>query len=140
MKKHDALCILGKGSQWKGLLEFEGSGTIDSFFEGDIRTRGLLTIGPNGKVAGSLQVGELEVYGKVEGDVQAERKVLLRDGATLTGNIDSPCLASEEGASFTGKLNMLSGKGSPRARRTMLVRPAPALPKEAERHLSDVAS
>ncbi|MGE4292297.1 MAG: polymer-forming cytoskeletal protein [Desulfovibrio sp.] len=104
MSKQETLSILGSGCRWNGLLEFNGTARIDSIFTGDIRTGGLLVVGPEAEVRGTLTVGELDVSGKVVGDVVAEGKLILRSGAELQGDLRVGTLEAEEGSVFNGRI------------------------------------
>ena len=127
MSKQDTLCILGNGSHWSGLLEFEGSARIDSDFHGDIRTKGQLIIGPDAEVRGTLDVGELDVFGRVRGDVVAGRKLTLRAGASVEGNLDVGRIEAEEGSLLNGRIRMACSANEDRPRRSLFARHAEPL-------------
>lgn len=128
MSTKETLCILGNGSHWSGLLEFEGTARIDSDFHGDIRTRGQLIVGPDAQIRGTLIVGELDSYGCIEGEVQAERKVILRSGSELQGNLNTRQLETEDGSAFNGRIHMLKNSNNNQTRRALLARHAEPLP------------
>lgn len=123
MSKQDTLCILGNGSHWSGLLELQGSARVESDFHGDIRMKGELVIGPEAEVRGTLTVGALEVFGRIVGDVVVERRLVLRKGAIIDGDIYAPRLESEDGARFNGKICMSGGPNVARSRADLLARP-----------------
>jgi len=140
MAKQDTLCILGNGSHWSGLLEFEGTARIDSEFTGDIRTSGQLIVGPDARITGTLSVGELEVFGVVDGKVQAERKIVLRNNSSLKGEVVTPRLITDEGALFSGKIHMVDMNEGNRARRAFFARRAEPLPDSDQESMQAVTN
>jgi cytoskeletal protein CcmA (bactofilin family) len=66
-----------------------------------------LTVGPNGTIkTGVIQAGSLVILGTVQGDVNAQDRVEIRKGATLTGNIKTARIIIEDGAYFKGGVDI----------------------------------
>jgi len=65
-----------------------------------------LTIGPQGKVLAHISARIISVEGTVEGDLTASEKVVLRGTARVLGDIFSPRVVMEDGASFLGSVDM----------------------------------
>ena len=88
--RHDAItAFLGAGTQYHGQFRFQGVVRIDGGVIGDIISDGVLVLGEEGQVEGSISVGELIASGSVRGDVTASRRVILNKTAKLTGNIQA---------------------------------------------------
>ncbi|OLN24837.1 hypothetical protein DVDV_3863 [Desulfovibrio sp. DV] len=98
--------FLGAGTQYHGQFNFQGVVRIDGGVFGDIISDGVLVLGEEGLVEGSIQVGELITSGRIVGDVTASRRVILNKSANHRGNITSPSVVIEDGAVLNGQLRM----------------------------------
>jgi cytoskeletal protein CcmA (bactofilin family) len=66
---------------------------------------GRLTVGPNGNIRAAVNAKEIEIFGVIEGDVNADR-VIVRSKATLIGDVCTRALVIEGGAWFEGRSTM----------------------------------
>ena len=68
----------------------------------------MLTIGESADIHGEIKTKSVTVYGKVHGNITAER-CELKSTCTLEGDLKAPRLIVEEGATFIGtSLNALA--------------------------------
>lgn len=108
-QRHDAItAFLGAGAEYRGQFSFQGVARIDGGVIGDIVSDGTLVLGADGRVEGRIQVAELIASGRILGDVQASRRVVLHKCSNLRGNLLSPLLVMEDGAVFNGTVRMPS--------------------------------
>lgn len=98
--------FLGAGTQYHGQFNFQGVVRIDGGVIGDIISDGVLVLGQEGLVEGSVQVGELIASGRIVGDVVASRRVILNKSARVRGNLITPSVVIEDGAVINGQLRM----------------------------------
>ena len=98
--------FLGAGTQYHGQFNFQGVVRIDGGVFGDIISDGVLVLGEEGLVEGSIRVGELITSGRIVGDVTASRRVILNKSANYRGNITAPSVVIEDGAVLNGQLRM----------------------------------
>jgi len=82
--------------------------------EGSITHTQRLTVGPQGTVKANIRAQTIVVEGTVDGDLQAEKSVFVKETAKIVGNILSPSVSILEGASFSGSIDM-DGKKSAQA-------------------------
>lgn len=94
--------ILGSDASFKGELTFENALRIDGKFDGQIRSKGSVTIATKGSLKGDVQAGKLVVEGNVEGNLSAEDRIELRGSARVKGDIRASKLSVAEGAAFSG--------------------------------------
>jgi cytoskeletal protein CcmA (bactofilin family) len=94
--------VLGKDVTFKGVVHFESTVRLDSCFEGEIHTKGVLVVGKHGVIRGTITAGTLISNGKILGNVTASDKVQLLKSAVLIGDVLSPSFSMEEGAYFKG--------------------------------------
>ncbi len=106
----EMVAFLGKGTDFKGTLNFEGTIRIDGRLEGEIYTKDTLIIGEAAEVMGKINVGTLISSGRITGNVKAARAAHFIAPGRLDGNVDTPKLKVEEGFSFNGKCEMNEAK------------------------------
>jgi len=98
--------ILGPTLYFKGELSAEEDLLIQGRVEGSITHTQRLTVGAQGTVKADIKAALIVVEGTVDGDLHAERSVVVKDSATVCGNIHSPTVSIMEGANFTGSIDM----------------------------------
>lgn len=99
--------FLGEGTSFKGVLKFSGTVRLDGYLEGKIITEDTLVVGESAHLVAELSVGTIIAIGKIEGNIYASKKIEIRAKSELTGDIKTPLLFIEEGASFKGQCEML---------------------------------
>ena len=98
--------ILQDGMVVQGTLEAKGDVRLDGRIEGTIRVTERLTVGTSGVLHADVEAGEAIIMGTVEGTIKAHKRLELRKGARVIGDIASPILMIEEGVHFHGNCNM----------------------------------
>lgn len=98
--------LLDKGCSFEGKLTFDGVVQINGDFQGDIFSDGTLVIGPDARVNAKIVVDTIIINGRVEGIVQAKKKVEIRSAAQLFGDIATPGLVVEDGGVLQGRCQM----------------------------------
>lgn len=96
---------IGKSIAIKG--EVSGSENVDvaGDLEGSVELlEGSLTVGPEGHIRGNVQASSIVVHGRVDGNLYGIKRVELKKSAVLVGDICTPRIAIEEGASLKGSV------------------------------------
>jgi cytoskeletal protein CcmA (bactofilin family) len=104
--EEDHYTFLGKGVDFKGQANFDGTVRVDGHFEGEITTADTLIIGEHAVIKGTIMGGVIVSGGKVEGNITASKKVQLLKPAVLIGDVHSPSFSMEEGVLFQGICDM----------------------------------
>ena len=104
--------FLGKGTEFKGVLSFEGTIRVDGKIEGEVVSKDTLIAGDGAFLQGEISVGTIISSGKVVGNINASQQVHLLAPANIQGNIKTPKLIIEEGVTFDGKCEMAGEKRS----------------------------
>lgn len=98
---------MGKETKVKGDVYSEEELYFDGDIEGSLEVRGVLTIGPNGKVRANVKAKELVVKGSIHGDVEASDRISIMNGATIVGDVKTAGIVIEDGAYFKGGIDIL---------------------------------
>ena len=102
----DIKAFLGEGTEFKGVLSFQGTVRIDGRFEGEVVGDELLVVGEQGVVRATVDVGTLVSNGRIEGTIRAKERVELLASSTVIGKISTPCLVVMDGATLNGTCDM----------------------------------
>jgi len=98
--------FLGKGVDFQGVVNFDGTIRIDGRLEGEIHTTGTLIVGEHAVIKGIISSGILMTSGKINGTVTATEKIQILSPGVLIGDIRTPALLIEDGAHFHGLCDM----------------------------------
>ncbi len=102
--------FLGKGTEFKGVLSFEGTIRVDGKVEGEVISKDTLIASDGAFLQGEISVGTIILSGKIVGNINAGQKVHLLAPANVQGNIKTPKLIIEEGVTFDGTCEMAGEK------------------------------
>jgi cytoskeletal protein CcmA (bactofilin family) len=109
-KPTDAIsAFLGSETRIEGKLEFRGTIRLDGNVEGQIKSRtGTLIIGDKANIKAQIQVDSVIVRGKVEGGIEARKRIEAYPPARISGDIQAPEISIESGVAFNGNCTMKS--------------------------------
>jgi cytoskeletal protein CcmA (bactofilin family) len=91
---------------FQGRFDAEEDLLIQGRVEGSITHTQRLTVGPQGTVKANIRAQLIIVEGTVDGDLQAEKSVFVKETAKVCGNIFAPTVSIMEGANFSGSIDM----------------------------------
>jgi cytoskeletal protein CcmA (bactofilin family) len=128
---------LGRSVFIRGELSGSEDIYVDGQVEGTIQLSGnSLTIGPNGRIRANITAKNVTVSGSVNGNIEAGERTDMRKSAVVKGDVKTRRIAIEEGAFFTGKLEIL-GDSKPQAGPGAVAAAASATPSHPKPHVSD---
>jgi cytoskeletal protein CcmA (bactofilin family) len=102
--------FLDQGTSLTGELEFTGTLRIDGNFHGSISTDDCLIIGEHATVHADIKAGEVEVHGQVCGSVVCTRRVEISPTGRVRGDVETPVLVIDPGATIDGRTRMAVDK------------------------------
>ena len=95
----------------KGEISSQEPVTVAGRVDGSIDAPGqTVTIEAGAHVTADVTASEIVVAGTVKGSVAAEKRIALRNGSEVSGDLEAPRVSVEDGARFSGKALV----GSPR--------------------------
>lgn len=80
---------------------------INGSFEGNLTTKGSLTIGEHSEVTGDIIGEAIVVAGRVSGDIIAQKSLKIMPPASVIGDVETPSLSISEGAVLHGNCRMV---------------------------------
>ncbi len=98
--------ILGPELEIHGDVKVSGSLLIYGKVFGNIKSNGTIQTANGSVVNGNISARDASISGKVDGDLDIEKKVTLGDTSYLSGNLKASILTIEEGAKFDGVCSM----------------------------------
>ena len=123
--KSGELAHIGKSVVIKGELSGSEDLYIDGTVEGSIQLQGNnLVIGPNGHVHADINAKNVDIQGKLEGNIRATDCAELRKSAVILGDITTQRIAIEDGAYFKGKVEVQRELPKPKSAPTAKTEPS----------------
>ncbi|WP_434777318.1 bactofilin family protein [Neisseria sp. Ec49-e6-T10] len=96
------MTTISANTECQGTLDSHNTIQIDGIFEGKATSKTRIIISENGTVTGDVHAEEIYVYGKLEGQIYAE-KVLIGEKGHVNATIHSEYLVIMEGGQYVGE-------------------------------------
>ena len=85
---------------------FNGSVRIDGDFKGSIFGSGTLVIGEGAEIEADIRVDAVMISGDVRGQIDVKKQIRIYSTGKVSGDLNTPLFAVEEGAFFEGTCHM----------------------------------
>ncbi|MGD0310258.1 MAG: polymer-forming cytoskeletal protein [Acidobacteriota bacterium] len=102
----EIVSLLGEGVEFQGELSFTHGIRVDGIVRGRVRSESSLVIGPKGKVDAEVTIRRIAINGEFRGTIRSSERVEIHKEGKVYGDIYTPCLIIDAGATFEGKCNM----------------------------------
>lgn len=102
----DCATVIGQDVVIKGEITVEKGLRVDGQIEGAVTTKGKVHVGKSGTLAAEVNGGSVTIEGKVKGNITASDRVTLEATSNVSGDLTATKLVVNEGASFSGKVNV----------------------------------
>ena len=103
--------FVGNGTTLTGEASFKGMLRVDGTLSGRVQSSdGTLIVSTNGQVDANVEVAVAQIFGTVNGDIIASKRIEMGRVAKVNGNIQTPALVIENGALFEGSCRMVQLK------------------------------
>lgn len=93
--------VVGSGTMFNGDLDVKGDLIVLGCIEGNIKCEGTVHIGEPGVVSGEVLAMNVEVAGKLEGNIESGSLIVLTNGL-VTGKVAADSFIIRTGGSFEG--------------------------------------
>lgn len=109
----NGMSSIGKDMVIRGSIQSDQDLYVDGAVEGPVDARNSrLTIGPHGKAISGARAREVDVMGRVDGDVESTETISIRTGARLVGNVRTAGIVIEDGAYFKGSIDIVNRRSA----------------------------
>ncbi len=98
--------LIQEGMTVRGDMKAEGDIRLDGSLEGSLVSKARVIIGGTGVIQADLEAAEVLVMGKIHGKIVGHRRIELRKGAHVEGDVTTQALVIEEGVFFRGNCQM----------------------------------
>ena len=99
---------ISAGTVIKGEIVSPNDIRIDGLFEGKVISKSRVVIGESANVKGDIICENIDLWGKVEGNLYVKDTLALKDGSNITGNLHIRRLHVELGAVFNGSCKTIT--------------------------------
>ena len=93
---------ISAGTVIKGEIVSPNDIRIDGLFEGKVISKSRVVIGESANVKGDIICENIDLWGKVEGNLYVKDTLALKEGSNINGNLHIRRLLVELGATFNG--------------------------------------
>ena len=119
----NSISRISAGTVIKGEILSPTDIRIDGSFEGRVQSKGRVVVGETATIKGDIVCENVDLWGKVEGNLFVKDTLSLKDGCVVSGNLHIRRLSVELGATFNGncktiteaEFNKLTGAAAPAA-------------------------
>lgn len=98
----NAVSRISAGTVIKGEIQSPYDIRVDGTFDGKIQTKGRVVIGESAVIKGDIICENVDLWGKVEGNLFVKDTLALKEGCKVDGNLNISRLSVELGATFNG--------------------------------------
>ena len=98
----NSISRISAGTVIKGEILSPTDIRIDGTFEGRVQSKGRVVVGESATIKGDIVCENVDLWGKVEGNLYVKDTLALKEGSNITGNLHIRRLHVELGATFNG--------------------------------------
>ena len=104
----NSISRISAGTIIKGEIVSPNDIRIDGTFEGKVQSKGRVVIGETAVIKGDIVCNDVDLWGKVEGNIFVKDTLALKEGCVVSGNLHIRKLSVELGATFNGNCKTIS--------------------------------
>ena len=104
----NSISRISAGTVIKGEILSPTDIRIDGTFEGKVTSKGRVVLGETAVVKGDIVCDNIDLWGKVDGNVFVKDTLSLKEGCVMNGNLHIRRLSVELGATFNGNCKTIT--------------------------------
>lgn len=104
----NSISRISAGTVIKGEILSPGDIRIDGTFEGRLQSKGRVVIGETAVIKGDILCDNVDLWGKVEGNIYVKDTLALKEGCVVNGSLHIKKLSVELGATFNGNCKTIT--------------------------------
>lgn len=113
VKREDA-AVVDKQTDVKGTLHSEGNVLVEGTFDGEIEAKQTVWIDKGALAQAKLMANDVVISGTFDGEIDCRHRLQIAATASVSGEIRTPVLVIEEGATVNCRFAMTKHGGEPR--------------------------
>ena len=102
----DILSILGEGTEVIGEVSLTSGVRVEGTVKGKVHSEASILIGSSGKIDAEVDARNISISGEFRGTIRASERVEIHKEGKVFGDVFTPCLIIEAGATFEGRCKM----------------------------------
>ena len=130
----NSISRISAGTVIKGEILSPTDIRIDGSFEGRVQSKGRVVVGESATIVGDIVCENVDLWGKVEGNLFVKDTLSLKDGCVVSGNLHIRRLSVELGATFNGNCKTITEAEFDKLAGVEIA----AHPKQAQQHSQQV--
>jgi cytoskeletal protein CcmA (bactofilin family) len=107
----EAAAVVDQKSEIKGTLHSQGNVLVEGCFEGEIEAKETVWVEKGAQTQAQLRATDVIVSGTFNGEIDCRRRLQIAATATISGEIKTPVLVIEEGATVNCRFSMTRSGG-----------------------------
>ena len=104
----NSISRISAGTVLKGEILSPTDIRIDGTFEGRVQSKGRVVVGESAVIKGDIVCENVDLWGKVEGNLFVKDTLSLKEGCVVDGNLHIRRLSVELGATFNGNCKTIT--------------------------------
>ncbi|MBO5876199.1 MAG: polymer-forming cytoskeletal protein [Bacteroidales bacterium] len=104
----NSISRISAGTVIKGEILSPNDIRIDGTFEGRIQSKGRVVVGESATIKGDIVCENVDLWGKVEGNLFVKDTLSLKEGCVVSGNLHIRRLSVELGSTFNGNCKTIT--------------------------------
>ncbi len=104
----NSISRISSGTVIKGEIVSPSDIRIDGTFEGKVQSKGRVVIGESAFIKGDIICNDVDLWGKVEGNIFVKDTLALKEGCVVNGNLNVRKLSVELGSTFNGNCKTIN--------------------------------
>ena len=104
----NSISRISAGTVIKGEIISPSDIRIDGTFEGKVQSKGRVVIGETAVISGDIVCSDVDLWGKVEGNIFVKDTLALKEGCVVNGNLHVRKLSVELGATLNGNCKTIT--------------------------------
>jgi cytoskeletal protein CcmA (bactofilin family) len=103
----EMVALLEPGFEFEGQIRVAaGIVRLNCQFKGAICSEGTVIVASQGDIEANIEAMQISIAGKVKGKVHASERLEIKEHGILLGDVETPLLAVDPGAYFSGHCDM----------------------------------
>lgn len=102
----EKISLIGPSTTIKGKIKTTRDLRIDGVLEGNVLTKAKVIVGAQGKIKGEISAADASISGLVEGGINTDKTLELKQSSTIVGDVSTKELIVENGAKLNGKIKV----------------------------------